>query len=129
MSFNKALDISHQIGVPASTENLKCLELHQRIKDLRPLKQRKPSPDEDEISLYSVDAFMGDSADATTGNTQRYAGAGKAYLLLTTTLLDSKQEQPLHTVSCLYSGQSLRRHPSRTLLPSPRMGGKPSYPT
>jgi hypothetical protein len=97
-SFNKALDISHQIGVPASTENLKRLELHQRIKDPRPLKQRKPSPDKDEVSLYSVDAFMGDSADATTGNTQRYAGAGKAYSLLTTTLSDSKQEQPLHTV-------------------------------
>jgi hypothetical protein len=98
-SFNKALDISHQIGVPASTENLKRLELHQRIKDPRPLKQRKPSPDVDEVSLYSVDAFMDDSADATTGNTQRYAGAGKANMPLTMALhLDSKQEQPLHTV-------------------------------
>jgi hypothetical protein len=72
--------------------------LHQRIKDPRPLKQRKPSPDEDEVSLYSVDTFMGDSTDATTGNTQRYAGAGKANSLLTMALLDSKQEQPLHTV-------------------------------
>ena len=95
-SFNKALDISHQIGVPATTENLKRLKLHQRIQDPRPLKQHKPSPDEDEISLYSVDAFMAESVDVTTGNTQRYARNNHP-ILADHSLLDSKQEQSLPT--------------------------------
>jgi hypothetical protein len=104
-SFNRALDLSHQIGVPPTTETLKRLELHERIQDPRPLRKRKaPKPSTDiEVSLeYSsdeVDVFMDDSAGATSGNTQRYAGAGKVNMPLTTPLRsDSKQEQPLHTV-------------------------------
>jgi transposase InsO family protein len=114
-SFNRAIDLTHKLGVPATTENVKRLELSERIQDPRPLKQRKSS--DDEVSLYSVDAFMDDAAGATTGNTERYAGAGKAKRLLTKSSLDSKsvrmetsifianpsllgskQEQPLHTV-------------------------------
>jgi hypothetical protein len=32
-SFNKALDLTRSIGVPATTETVKCLELGQRIED------------------------------------------------------------------------------------------------
>jgi hypothetical protein len=101
-SFNKALDLTHSIGVPASTENLKRLKLSQRIEDPRPLRKRKPSND-DEVSLdwgtdADVDSFMDEAAEATTGNTQRYAGERSANMPLTLSLhLGSKQEQPLPT--------------------------------
>ena len=71
-SFNRAVDLSHCIGVPATTENLKQLELHERVTDPHPLKKRAPL--DEEVSLYSVDdvnIFMDNSANATSRNTHR----------------------------------------------------------
>jgi hypothetical protein len=101
-SFNKALDLTHSIGVPASTENLKRLELSQRIEDPHPLRKRKPSND-DEVSLdwgtdADVDSFMDEAAEATTGNTQRYGVVESDFAIeAEPPHLDSKQEQSLPT--------------------------------
>ena len=99
-SFNKALDLTHSIGVPATTENLKCLELAERIQDPRPLRKHKPS-NNNEVSLGwsvndDIDTFKDESATATTGNTQRYARNNRP-ILADHSLLDSKQEQSLPT--------------------------------
>jgi hypothetical protein len=107
LSFNKALDLTHSISVPTTTENLKRLELHERIEDLRPLRKRKPSND-DEVSLdwgtdVDVDTFMDEAAEAMTGNTQRYGVVESEFTIeAEPPHLDSKQEQSLPT-SMIYT--------------------------
>ena len=102
LSFNKALDLSHPIGIPATTENLKCLKLSERIQDPHPLRKCKPSND-DEVPLdwgidADVDTFMNELAEATIGNTQRYGVVEPDFAdKAEPPHLDSKQEQSLPT--------------------------------
>jgi hypothetical protein len=61
-AFNKALSLSNRIGVPATVQTLKRLEMSEKTRDPRPLKRaRTPPPkDDDVVSLGFSDDSMDD---------------------------------------------------------------------
>jgi hypothetical protein len=78
--FNKALNLSNRLGIPATIQTLKRLEMSEKTKDPRPLKwAHTPPKDDNVVSLdFSEDDLDNELVALVLGSrTSRYAALRK----------------------------------------------------